>query len=121
MQVEGVVSNLLAFGIINFWKLLTVAHALQERCFSSVRSADDEDSESANAIEVLFEYCSIQMGPFFDVYTNFQIHISQCNHNHHSPVVLEDPIEKNLRIEMEAILAEMGLLSNCAMEKMCVD
>ena len=121
MRLEGVVANHFVIGIVNFRKFCSVAHAFQERCFSSVRSADDENSESANAIKVLFEYCSIQMSPFFDVYTSLLIHISQCNRNHYSPVLFEGPAEKNLRIEMGAILAQMGLLSNCTMEKMCVD
>ena len=78
MRLEGAVANLFVLGIVNFRKLCSVTHALQKRCFSSVRSADDENSEAANAIEVLFEYFSVQMSPFFDVYTSLLIHISQC-------------------------------------------
>ena len=54
-----------ALGIVDFWELRSVANTLQERRFTSVGSADDEDSEM-NIIEVLSNFHRIQLdGPFF--------------------------------------------------------
>ena len=55
------VLNLFSLGIVNVGELCSVANALQKRRFSSVRSADDKDSETTNAIEVLFDFSRIQM------------------------------------------------------------
>ena len=55
------VFDLFTLGIVNVRELRSVANALQERRFSSVRSADNKDSETTNAIEVLFDFSRIQM------------------------------------------------------------
>ena len=55
--------HLFALGIVNFWKLRSVANTLQERCFISVRPADHEDSEATYAIEVLFDFRGIKLDP----------------------------------------------------------
>ena len=52
-------------GIVDFGELRRIANTLQERRFTSVGSADDEDSEM-NIIEVLSDFHRIQFdGPFF--------------------------------------------------------
>ena len=58
--------HLFALGIVDFGELRSIANTLQERRFTSVGSADDEDSEM-NIIEVLFDFDRIQLdsGPFF--------------------------------------------------------
>ena len=55
-------------GIINVGALRGVANALQERRFTSIRSADDKDPKMANAIKVLFNFSRIEvnsLGHFF--------------------------------------------------------
>ena len=61
MTRQDVVIDLFAPGIVNFWKLRSVANTLQERCFTSVRPADHEDSEVTYAIEVLFDFRGIEL------------------------------------------------------------
>ena len=57
--------HLFALGIVDFGELRSIANTLQERRFTSVGSADDEDSEMNN-IEVLSNFHRIQFdGPFF--------------------------------------------------------
>ena len=53
--------DLFTLGIVNVGELCSVANALQERRFASVRPADDKDSETTNSIEVLFDFSRIQM------------------------------------------------------------
>ena len=55
------VLDLFTLRIVNVGELRSVANALQERRFASVRSADDKDSETTNAIELLFDFSRIQM------------------------------------------------------------
>ena len=55
------VADLFTLGIVNVRELRSVANALQERRFSSIRSANDKDSETTNAIEVLFDFSRSQM------------------------------------------------------------
>ena len=73
------VFDLFTLGIVNVGEFRSVANALQERCFPSVRSADDKDSEMTNAIEVLFDYFRTQMhclpGHFFDDWRDVWHHI----------------------------------------------
>ena len=54
------VADLFTLGIVNVRELRSVANALQERRFSSIRSANDKDSETTNAIEVLFDFSRSQ-------------------------------------------------------------
>ena len=61
MTLYNKVPNLFTLGIVNVRKLGSVANALQERRFSSVRSADNKNSETTDAIEVLFDFSRIQM------------------------------------------------------------
>ena len=61
MTWQDVVIDLLALGIVNFGKLCSVANTLQERRFTSVRSADHEDSEVTHAIEVVFDFRGVQL------------------------------------------------------------
>ena len=57
--------HLFALRIVDFGELRSIANTLQEHCFTSVGSADDEDSEM-NIIEVLSDFHRIQFdGPFF--------------------------------------------------------
>ena len=58
---------LFALGIVNFRKLRSVANTLQERRFTCIRSADNEDPEMANAIEMLFDFFRIQTNCLFEV------------------------------------------------------
>ena len=53
--------DLFTLGIVNVGELCSVANALQERRFSSVRSANNKHSETTNAIEVLFDFSRVQM------------------------------------------------------------
>ena len=58
---QDVVIDLFALGIVNFGKLRSIANTLQERRFTSIRSADHEDSEVTYAIEVLFDFRGVQL------------------------------------------------------------
>ena len=63
------VLDLFTLRIINVGELRSVADALQERHFTSVRSADDKDPKMANAIEMLFDFSRIEtnsLGHSFD-------------------------------------------------------
>jgi len=51
--------------IENIRELRSIANTLQECRFTCIRSADDEDSEVTNAIEVFFDFGRIQMKPLF--------------------------------------------------------
>ena len=54
-----------ALGIVDFGELRSIANTLQERRFTSVGSADDENSEM-NIIEMLFNFHRIPLDePFF--------------------------------------------------------
>ena len=66
MTLYDEVPHLFTLGIINVGALRSVANALQERCFTSVRSADDKDPKMANAIKVLFDFSRIQMYFLFE-------------------------------------------------------
>ena len=66
MTLYEEVLDLFALRIINVGALRSVADALQERRFTSVRSADDKDPKMANAIEVLFDFSRIQMNFLFE-------------------------------------------------------
>ena len=61
MTWQNVVIDLFALGIVNFGKLRSIANTLQERRFTSIRSADHEDSEVTYAIEVLFDFRGVQL------------------------------------------------------------
>ena len=61
MTLYDEVPHLFTLGIINVGALRSVANALQERRFTSVRSADDKDPKMANAIEVLLDFSRIQI------------------------------------------------------------
>ena len=50
--------RLFALGIVDFGELRSIANTLQKRRFTSVGSADDEDSEM-NIIEVLSNFHKI--------------------------------------------------------------
>ena len=57
--------HLFALGIVDFGELRSIANTLQERRFTSVGSADDENSEM-NVFEVFSNFHRIQLdGPFF--------------------------------------------------------
>ena len=57
--------HLFAHGIMNFGELRSIANTLQERRFTGVGSADDENSEMS-IFEVLSNFHKIQLdGPFF--------------------------------------------------------
>ena len=57
--------HLFALGIVDFGELRSIANTLQERRFTSVGSADDENSEM-NLFEVFSNFHRIQLdGPFF--------------------------------------------------------
>ena len=60
------VLDLFTLGVINVGALRSVANALQERRFTSVRSANDKDPKMANAIEVLFDFNRIQTNFLFE-------------------------------------------------------
>ena len=72
------VLDLFALGIVNLRELRSVANALQECRLTSIRSADDENSESTNAIEMLFDRFRIQMNCLFEVFCNY---ISGISHS----------------------------------------
>ena len=57
--------HLFALGIVDFGELRSIANTLQERRFTSVGSADDENSEM-NVFEVFSNFHRIQLdGRFF--------------------------------------------------------
>ena len=62
------VLDLFAFGIVDFRELFGVANTLQEGCFTCIWPAEDEDSEVANVIEVLFDFRRIH--PDRNVYSH---------------------------------------------------
>ena len=62
------VLDLFALGIVNLRGLRSVANALQERRFTSIRPADDEDSETTNAIEMLFDFFRIETNGLFEIF-----------------------------------------------------
>ena len=64
------VLDLFTLRIINVGAVRSVADALQERRFTSVRSADDKDPKMANAIKVLFDFGRIQMNFLFEIFCN---------------------------------------------------
>ena len=71
------VLDLFALGIVNLRELRSVANALQECRLTSVRSADDENSESTNAIEMLFDRFRIKMNCLFEVFCKYISGISR--------------------------------------------
>ena len=71
VMLHDEVLDLFALGIVNLRGLRSVANTLQERRFTSIGSADDEDSEMANAIELPFDFFGIQvnrLGHVFDTW-----------------------------------------------------
>ena len=60
--------DLFALGIVNLRGLRSVANTLQERRFTSIRPADDEDSETTNAIETLFDFFRIETNGLFKIF-----------------------------------------------------
>ena len=61
MTLHNEALDFFAIGIINLRKLRSLANALQEGCFTSIRSADEKDSETIDAIELLLDFLWIQM------------------------------------------------------------
>ena len=71
MTLYDEVLDLFTLRIINVRAVCSVANALQERRFTSVRSADDKDPKMANTIEMLFDFSRIEtnsLGHFFDTW-----------------------------------------------------
>ena len=69
MTLYNGVPHLFTLGIINLGALSSVANALQECCFTSIRSADDKDPKMASVIKVLFDFSGIEtnsLGHFFN-------------------------------------------------------
>ena len=66
------VLDLFALGIVNLRGLRSVANALQERRFTSIRPADDKDSEMTNVIEMLFDFFRIQMNRLDHVFDTWK-------------------------------------------------
>ena len=106
--------HLFALGIMDFGELRSIANTLQERRFTGVRSADDENSEM-NIFEVLSNFHRIQLdGPFFcDMTSVLVAHGQVLQHYHYSPCLLNGRADKSLRIASWAILAETGLMWYC--------
>ena len=68
MALFDEVLDLFTLRIMNVGELRSVADALQERRFTSVRSADDKDPKMANAIKVLFDFSRIQVNFLFKIF-----------------------------------------------------
>ena len=73
------VLDFFAIGIINLRKLRSFANALQERCFTSIRSANDKDSETTDAIELLLNFLRIRINCLFEVLCHHIITHNQDN------------------------------------------
>ena len=77
VAVHDEAPDLFALGIVNFRKPRSVANTLQERRFTSIRPADNKDSEMTNAIKIPFDCFRIQNNCLFEVVYH---HVSDINH-----------------------------------------
>ena len=77
---DEVLLDLFALGIVNLRGLRSVANTLQERCFTSIRSADDEDSEMTNAVKMPFDCYRIQMNHLGHVFNTWEVVWHVCIH-----------------------------------------
>ena len=85
--------DLFALGIVNLRGLRSVANTLQERRFASIRSADDEDSETTNAVKMPFDCYRIQMNLLGHVFNTWGavwyvcIHLIEIDHDQDKSLV----------------------------------
>ena len=82
------VLDFFALGIVNLRGLCSVANTLQERRFTRIRSADDEYSETTNAIKMPFDRYRIQMNLWGHVFNTWgvvwhvcTIHLIEIDHD----------------------------------------
>ena len=72
--------DLFALGIVNLRALCSVANTLQECRFTSIGSADDEDSETTNVVKMLFDCYRIQMNLLGHVFNTWGVIWHVCIH-----------------------------------------
>ena len=77
---DEVLLDLFALGIVNLRGLCGIANALQERCFTTIRSADEKDSETTNAVKMAFDCYRIQMNYLGHVFNTWEVVWHVCIH-----------------------------------------